>query len=223
MEGFLHFYGLPHYSLVIKPSPYDEPSWVTPLAPAPPVWERKPVFKLSTLPVRRNFCNIHSFFKPRFFISFANQVLGERVTNGVVFSVSVEVKDFYLLPQEILFAVSERRKAQATGDNDRAREMMHKINATQDYEVLYLDDEGYLAKKYEIKLRGVCAPMNGRSGRKVRRELEMLVDGKCLTISVYNLDEEKRCVAEVYSDHKHLQGILLNNATEVPWGWKAEC
>ncbi|KAF5759487.1 hypothetical protein HanXRQr2_Chr16g0741891 [Helianthus annuus] len=200
MEGFLHFYGLPHYSLVIKPSPYDEPSWVTPLAPAPPVWERKPVFKLSTLPV-----------------------LGERVTNGVVFSVSVEVKDFYLLPQEILFAVSERRKAQATGDNDRAREMMHKINATQDYEVLYLDDEGYLAKKYEIKLRGVCAPMNGRSGRKVRRELEMLVDGKCLTISVYNLDEEKRCVAEVYSDHKHLQGILLNNATEVPWGWKAEC
>ncbi|KAJ0442197.1 hypothetical protein HanPSC8_Chr16g0711351 [Helianthus annuus] len=144
-------------------------------------------------------------------------------SNGVVFSVSVEVKDFYLLPQEILFAVSERRKAQATGDNDRAREMMHKINATQDYEVLYLDDEGYLAKKYEIKLRGVCAPMNGRSGRKVRRELEKLVDGKCLTISVYNLDEEKRCVAEVYSDHKHLQGILLNNATEVPWGWKAEC
>ncbi|KAJ0835306.1 hypothetical protein HanRHA438_Chr16g0753721 [Helianthus annuus] len=55
-------------------------------------------------------------------------------SNGVVFSVSVEVKDFYLLPQEILFAVSERRKAQATGDNDRAREMMHKINATQDYE-----------------------------------------------------------------------------------------
>ncbi|MFS7997590.1 hypothetical protein Hanom_Chr12g01143541 [Helianthus anomalus] len=84
----------------------------------------------------------HSF-QTRFLISFANQVIGTRVTDGVVFSVSVEVEDFYIVPQDILYTVGEHGVALCSHDYRRA----------QDYELVEIDDMEVLARKYQIRLR----------------------------------------------------------------------
>ncbi|KAI3761589.1 hypothetical protein L1987_52009 [Smallanthus sonchifolius] len=91
--GFLYFYGLPHHYSVLEPTSSGEASPVAEDAPAPPVAK-----DAATLPV-----------------------IGKRVTDGGGFTVSVEleVKDFHLLPQEILFMVVERRRALAKGDHRR--------------------------------------------------------------------------------------------------------
>ncbi|MFS8000350.1 hypothetical protein Hanom_Chr12g01177331 [Helianthus anomalus] len=130
IEGFLDFYGLPHFYSVLEPTPHGEDPPVAEDDPDQLVAEDAPVFELWTLPV-----------------------FGKRVTDGVNFTVSVEVKDFHLLPQEILFAVCERRRALAKGDRHRASGLLNQINATQDYEIVNIENAEFLTKKYQIRLR----------------------------------------------------------------------
>ncbi|KAF5759391.1 putative staphylococcal nuclease (SNase-like), SNase-like, superfamily [Helianthus annuus] len=80
-----------------------------------------------------------------------------------------------------------------------------------------------LARKCQIRLRGLRAPKIGTEyGIEARDELAKMVDGKCLTIVVYNLDDEKRCVGDVYSIDNSLKDILLRKGDELPWRWEAD-
>ncbi|MFS7997591.1 hypothetical protein Hanom_Chr12g01143551 [Helianthus anomalus] len=45
---------------------------------------------------------------------------------------------------------------------------------------------------------------------------------RVLTIVVYNLDDEKRCVGDVYSIDNSLKDILLRKGDELPWRWEAD-
>lgn len=68
-------------------------------------------------------------------------MLGNQVTDGACFGVSVEVKlnDFYNLPVTIASAVIERRRALLRGDHARARQMLSQINChTEEYEYVLL-------------------------------------------------------------------------------------
>ncbi|KAI3761591.1 hypothetical protein L1987_52011 [Smallanthus sonchifolius] len=67
-----------------------------------------------------------------------------------------------------------------------------------------------LTRKYHIKLRGIRSPEIGTpNGTKARDLLAKLVTDKCLTISVYYIDEKARCVGDVYCGNTFLQKILL--------------
>lgn len=65
-------------------------------------------------------------------------MISKQVTDGCGFNVSVEIefKDFCKIPPEIVYAMTERRRALSAGDSGRAREMLIRIHKTQDYEYL---------------------------------------------------------------------------------------
>ncbi|KAI7749631.1 hypothetical protein M8C21_030144 [Ambrosia artemisiifolia] len=165
---------------------------------------------------------------------------GFKGTDGVSFTVSVELKDFTILALDLLSAISERRKALTNGDDYRASNLMKIINNTSvDYgyllhRVVELDVLEFVVKKYTIKLsangsgpgfrpvhRGIRAPEIGMDdGIKARNELVKMLVGKCLKISVYHLDEKMHCVGDAYFGKKILQDVLLKKGAALCWGWK---
>ncbi|KAI7754435.1 hypothetical protein M8C21_019225 [Ambrosia artemisiifolia] len=130
IKGFLHFYKLPPCYSVITPSWINQPLPFKVDLPASPVKEDVLPFRFSTFPV-----------------------VAKDVTDGVSFTVPVEVKDPCLLPKKILFAATERCKALANKDTSQADELLKRINASPDYEVLTVDNREYITRKYPIRLR----------------------------------------------------------------------
>lgn len=70
--------------------------------------------------------------------------------------------------------------------------------------------EEILARKYRIRLRGIDAPESQMAyGKEAKDELTKLVQGKCLRIDVYNIDQYGRYVGDIYCNGVFVQEKLL--------------
>ncbi|XP_076924357.1 staphylococcal-like nuclease CAN1 [Bidens hawaiensis] len=137
-------------------------------------------------------------------------VKADQVTDGAGLTVFVEVESSYVLSSAMLLLIDERRKALARKDDNRARELLNEINATEDYKMQRIHDVDILTRKYEIRLREISVPgIETSDGIEARDELARMVDGKCLSIYVYYLDDKKRCVGDVFCEGSFSTGFIV--------------
>ncbi|TYI08341.1 hypothetical protein ES332_A10G292400v1 [Gossypium tomentosum] len=190
VEGLLEFYGLPHPSILAEIStgvPTRLPEFVRFQGGT-----RLPEgveFEMHTLPVD-----------------------GNTVPDGDGLNVYVNTDDpreSSNIPRAVLMAAVRRSKARAKKNYARADELRQKI-IESGYQVIDLQNEEILARKYRIRLRGIDAPeMSMPFGKEAKEELVKLVHGKCLRVLVYGEDQYGRCVADIYCNGIFVQEVML--------------
>ncbi|WRX19747.1 Staphylococcal nuclease (SNase-like) [Theobroma cacao] len=123
------------------------------------------------------------------------------------------------VPRDVLLAAVRRSKARAKKNYARADELRQKI-IELGYQVINIQNEEILARKYRIRLRGIDAPENSMPyGKEAKQELVKLVNGKCLRVLVYGEDRYGRCVADVYCNGIFVQEIMLKKG--LAWHYAA--
>ncbi|KAM6574991.1 staphylococcal-like nuclease CAN2 isoform X1 [Cannabis sativa] len=154
-------------------------------------------------------------------VQFAMQTLPvdpRAVQDGDSVTVYVSTEDpresVSIPPQVNLFA-GKRLKARSRNDNGKAKELHDKI-INSGYRVLKIDDKEILARKYRIRLRGIDAPEHKMPyGDEAKDELTKLVQGKCLSIFVYEEDQYGRTVGDIYCNGIFVQEVMLKKG----WAW----
>ncbi|KAL6847985.1 hypothetical protein ACP4OV_022113 [Aristida adscensionis] len=187
VEGLLAFYGLPHPNAAATSAPAPAPPHHA--APPPP----KPQgakFELHTLPV-----------DPK------------AVSDGDTINVYVDAADPREsggVPREVQKAAAERARARAARDYHKA-DALQKIIVDAGYRpVPNARGEEVLGKKYRIRLRGIDAPESAMPyGKEAKEALLKLVQGKSLTVYVYDQDQYGRCVGDIYCDGVFVQEQML--------------
>ncbi|XVF40807.1 hypothetical protein PTKIN_Ptkin01aG0145900 [Pterospermum kingtungense] len=136
-----------------------------------------------------------------------------------VYVSTVDPRESASMPREVLIAAVRRSKARAKRDYARADELRQKI-IDLGYQVITIQNEEILARKYRIRLRGIDAPENSMPyGKEAKQELVKLVHGKCLRVLVYEEDRYGRCVADVYCNGIFLQEVMLKKG--LAWHYAA--
>ncbi|XP_010257001.1 PREDICTED: staphylococcal-like nuclease CAN2 isoform X2 [Nelumbo nucifera] len=159
----------------------------TPTRP-PTSWPEGVQFQLQTLPVD-----------------------AKAVADGDTITVYVDTTDpreSSTVPKDVQSAVAQRSKARAAKNYAKA-DALHK--SIVDAGILSgPNNEEVLARKYRIRLRGIDAPESQMPyGKEAKEELVKLVQGKRLTIYVYNEDRYGRCVGDIYCNGLFVQESLL--------------
>ncbi|XP_038995659.1 uncharacterized 38.1 kDa protein-like [Hibiscus syriacus] len=123
------------------------------------------------------------------------------------------------LPRQVRLAADQRSKARAAKNYTKADEL-HKKITDSGYRVLNLQNQEILARKYRIRLRGIDAPESSMPyGKEAKAELVKLIQGKCLSVVVYDEDRYGRCVGDIYCDGKFVQEVLLKKG--LAWHYSA--
>ncbi|XP_022764952.1 staphylococcal-like nuclease CAN2 isoform X2 [Durio zibethinus] len=136
-----------------------------------------------------------------------------------VYVSTVDPRESSIVPRDVLIAADQRSKARAKKNYDKADELRQKI-IESGYQVINLQNEQILARKYRIRLRGIDAPENSMPyGEEAKQELINLVHGKCLRVLVYGEDRYGRCVADVYCDGIFVQEVMLKKG--LAWHYAA--
>ncbi|CAM0879690.1 unnamed protein product [Alopecurus aequalis] len=189
VEGFLAFYGLPHPDAAAASAPAPAPSHAPAGKPTAPT--HKPVKEeLQTLPVDAK--------------SVAD---GDTVTVYVDMtqpdqsgSVSADIKKM----------AAERTKLRAARDYPKA-DAIQKTLADAGYrQVPNAKGQEVLARKYRIRLSGIDAPESAMPyGKEAKEALLKMVEGKCLTVYVYDTDRYGRSVGDLHVGNVFVQEQML--------------
>ncbi|XP_017622493.2 staphylococcal-like nuclease CAN2 [Gossypium arboreum] len=189
VEGLLEFYGLPHPSILAEIStgvPTGLSDGVICEGLSLPEGVK---FEMHTLPV-----------------------VGKTVPDGDGLNVYVNTDDpreSSNIPGDVLMAADQRSEARAMKNYAVADELHQKI-IESGYRVIDFQNEAILARKYRIRLRGIDAPeMSMPFGKEAKEELVKLVNGKCLSVLVYEVDKYGRYVADVYWNDIFVQEVML--------------
>ncbi|KAG6513154.1 probable staphylococcal-like nuclease CAN1 [Zingiber officinale] len=114
------------------------------------------------------------------------------------------------VPAEVHEAVFQRIEARAARNFREADRLKKRISDAGYVFKNTGNGEEILARKYRIRLRGVDAPESQMPyGKEAKEELAKLVQGKCLRIDVYNIDQFGRHVGDIYCDGVFVQEKLL--------------
>ncbi|KAK8978385.1 hypothetical protein V6N11_028388 [Hibiscus sabdariffa] len=147
---------------------------------------------------------------------------GNTVPDGDGLNVYVDTADpreSSNVPRDVLMAAIRRSKAREKKNYARADELRQKI-IEAGYQVINIQHEEILARKYRIRLRGIDAPENAMPyGKEAKQELVKLVNGKCLRVLVYGEDRYGRCVADVYCNGIFVQEVMLKKG--LAWHYAA--
>ncbi|KAK8508223.1 hypothetical protein V6N12_019402 [Hibiscus sabdariffa] len=147
---------------------------------------------------------------------------GNTVPDGDGLNVYVDTTDpreSSNVPRDVLMAAIRRSKAREKKNYARADELRQKI-IEAGYQVINIQHEEILARKYRIRLRGIDAPENAMPyGKEAKQELVKLVNGKCLRVLVYGEDRYGRCVADVYCNGIFVQEVMLKKG--LAWHYTA--
>ncbi|XVE52420.1 hypothetical protein DITRI_Ditri02bG0121100 [Diplodiscus trichospermus] len=136
-----------------------------------------------------------------------------------VFVSTADPRESSSVPRDVLVAAVRRSKARAKKNYARADELHQKI-IESGYQVINLQNEEILARKYRIRLRGIDAPENSMPyGKEAKQELIKLVHGKRLRVLVYGEDRYGRCVADVYCNGIFVQEVMLKKG--LAWHYAA--
>ncbi|XP_062095259.1 staphylococcal-like nuclease CAN2 isoform X2 [Humulus lupulus] len=131
---------------------------------------------------------------------------GDSVT---VYVSTEDPRESVSIPPQVNFFAGKRLKARINRDNGKAKELHDKI-INSGYRVLKIDDKEILARKYRIRLRGIDAPEHKMPyGDEAKDELTKLVQGKCLSILVYEEDQYGRTVGDIYCNGIFVQEVML--------------
>ncbi|KAI3913533.1 hypothetical protein MKW92_009182 [Papaver armeniacum] len=135
------------------------------------------------------------------------------IPDGDTLTVYVSAKDGREapnVPKAVHVAVSQRTKARASKDYQKA-DVLHKNIIDAGYRVLTgSNNKDILAKKYRIRLSGIDCPESKMPyGQEAKQELIKLVQGKCLLIKVYTEDRYGRLVGDIHCNGKFIQEIML--------------
>ncbi|VAH73114.1 unnamed protein product [Triticum turgidum subsp. durum] len=124
------------------------------------------------------------------------------VADGDTVTVYVDTND---APSEIKKAAAERTKARAARNFPTA-DALQKTIADAGYRMVpNAKGAEVLAKKYRIRLSGIDAPESAMPyGKEAKEALLKLVEGKCLTVHVYNTDRYGRSVGDL-----HVGGVFV--------------
>ncbi|KAI3961575.1 hypothetical protein MKW92_032769 [Papaver armeniacum] len=140
------------------------------------------------------------------------------------FTVYVDVGDpreaTLSVPEDVQVAVSERSKARASKDKSKAK-ALHKTIVDAGYRVVHgPNKKEILARKYQIRLRGIDAPENKQPfGKEAKKELTKLVKGNCVIVHVYGEDKYHRLVGDVYCNGQFAQEVMLKKG--LAWHYPA--
>ncbi|KAK1661872.1 hypothetical protein QYE76_050031 [Lolium multiflorum] len=190
VEGFLAFYGLPHPDGAAPSAP---PSHAPAPAPAahPTAPTHKPVkAELHTLPVD-----------------------AKAVADGDTVTVYVDVSErgeSGSVPADIKKAAAERTKARAKRDYPTADALQKTIADAGYRQVPNAKGQEVLARKYRIRLSGIDAPESAMPyGKEAKEALLKLVEGKCLTVHIYDTDRYGRSVGDLHAGGVFVQEQML--------------
>ncbi|KAM3197187.1 hypothetical protein ACQJBY_072702 [Aegilops geniculata] len=124
------------------------------------------------------------------------------------------------VPREVQEAATERTKARAAKNYEKA-DTLQKIIVDAGYrQVPDLTGEQVLAKKYRIRLRGIDAPENSMPyGKEAKEELVRLVQGRTLKVSIYDTDRYGRLVGDVVCNGVFVQEHMLKKG--LTWHYSA--
>ncbi|KAI3846029.1 hypothetical protein MKW92_016119 [Papaver armeniacum] len=183
VEGVLKFYGLP-----IPRARVEVPGVV--VFPPPPPRPEQVKYVLQTF-----------------------RVDARNVSDGDCLTVYVDVVDTREasnVPKVVQIAISEQLKARAFKNYAKA-DTLNKMIVDAGYRLLRgANNVDILAKKYQIRLRGIDAPKSKMHyGKEAKEELTNLVQGNCLTIGVYGGDKYGRLVGDIYCNGKFVQEVML--------------
>ncbi|XP_056169450.1 staphylococcal-like nuclease CAN1 [Syzygium oleosum] len=144
------------------------------------------------------------------------------VTDGDGITVYVRTSDpreLCLVPQEVQIAAVERSEAHARRDFTRA-DALHESIIEAGYRVINVQNEEVLARKYQIRLRGIDAPEGEMPyGKEAKDELAKIVEGKCLRVLVYGEDRYNRSVVDIYCNGIFVQELMLKKG--MAWHYTA--
>lgn len=180
VDGLLAFYGLPHPNEAESAPPPAAGHHAPPAQHSAPAHKPQGVkFELHTLPVD-----------------------AKAVADGDTVTVYVDTSD---APSEIKKAAAERTKARAARNYPTA-DALQKTIADAGYRMVpNAKGAEVLAKKYRIRLSGIDAPESAMPyGKEAKEALLKLVEGKCLTVHVYNTDRYGRSVGDL-----HVGGVFV--------------
>ncbi|XP_051223034.1 probable staphylococcal-like nuclease CAN1 [Lolium perenne] len=190
VEGFLAFYGLPNPNGAAPSAPPSHAPTPTPAAhPTAPT--HKPVkAELHTLPVD-----------------------AKAVADGDTVTVYVDVSDSSesgSVPADIKKAAAERTKARAKRDYPTADALQKTIADAGYRQVPNAKGQEVLARKYRIRLSGIDAPESAMPyGKEAKEALLKLVEGKCLTVHIYDTDRYGRSVGDLHAGGVFVQEQML--------------
>ncbi|KAI3961576.1 hypothetical protein MKW92_032770 [Papaver armeniacum] len=124
------------------------------------------------------------------------------------------------VPEDVQVAVSERSKARASKDKRKAK-ALHKTIVDAGYRVVRgPNKKEILARKYQIRLRGIDAPENKQPfGKEAKKELTKLLKGNCVIVHVYGEDKYHRLVGDVYCNGQFAQEVMLKKG--LAWHYAA--
>ncbi|KAF8009749.1 hypothetical protein BT93_J0672 [Corymbia citriodora subsp. variegata] len=144
------------------------------------------------------------------------------VTDGdgiTVFINTSDPRESRSVPQEVQVAALERSEARARGNKTRAREL-HKSIIDSGYQVINVQNEEVLARKYRIRLKGIDAPEGDMPyGKEAKEELTKIVQGKSLRVLVYGEDQYSRKLGDIYCNGNFVQELMLKKG--MAWHYKA--
>lgn len=193
VEGFLAFYGLPHPNGAAASAPAPAPAHAPAPAPAahPTAPTHKPVkAELHTLPVD-----------------------AKAVADGDTVTVYVDVSErgeSGSVPADIKKAAAERTKARAARDYPTADALQKTIADAGYRQVPNAKGQEVLARKYRIRLSGIDAPESAMPyGKEAKEALLKLVEGKSLTVHVYDTDRYGRSVGDLHCGGVFVQEQML--------------
>jgi endonuclease YncB( thermonuclease family) len=189
VEGLLAFYGLPLPHSLVQLSSGGAPH-------SRPDGLR---FELQTLPV-----------------DVKSVADGDTVT---VYVSTMDPRESSSVPRDVHMAVNQRAKARAVRDYTTA-DALHKKIIDAGYRVINTHNDEVLAKKYRIRLRGIDAPESAMPyGKEAKEELTKILEGKCLTVLVFDQDQYGRCVGDIYCNGIFVQEQMLKKG--LVWHYKA--
>ncbi|XP_047054774.1 probable staphylococcal-like nuclease CAN1 [Lolium rigidum] len=188
VEGFLAFYGLPQPNGAAPSAP-------APSAPAPAAHTTAPTHK----PVK---AELHTL-----------PVDAKAVADGDTVTVYVDVSErgeSGSVPADIKKAAAERTKARAKRDYPTADALQKTIADAGYRQVPNAKGQEVLARKYRIRLSGIDAPESAMPyGKEAKEALLKLVEGKCLTVHIYDTDRYGRSVGDLHAGGVFVQEQML--------------
>ncbi|CAL5322768.1 unnamed protein product [Camellia sinensis] len=140
--------------------------------------------------------------------------------DGITVYVStMDPRESSSVPIDVQIAAVERSKARA-GKNYAKADALRKQIVDSGYNVLNIQSQEILARKYRIRLRGIDAPESEMPyGKEAKEELTKLVQGKCLRVLVFDQDQYGRSVGDVYCNGIFIQESMLKKG--LAWHYKA--
>ncbi|KAL7229238.1 hypothetical protein ACSBR2_007857 [Camellia fascicularis] len=140
--------------------------------------------------------------------------------DGITVYVStMDPRESSSVPIDVQIAAVERSKARA-GKNYAKADALRKQIVDSGYNVLNIQSQEILARKYRIRLRGIDAPESEMPyGKEAKEELTKLVQGKCLRVLVFDQDHYGRSVGDVYCNGIFIQESMLKKG--LAWHYKA--